>query len=72
MYDVRDVLRDEIEHRGFMREAIARRAGMKPQTLSDVFSKRRKLETHEFLTLCEAIDLSPDEAWERAKNHHNP
>jgi|GEM_PF-2089818 len=58
MVDVRIILKGEIERRGFCQAAIARKAGLTSQQLSDVFNKRRKLEANEMLAICEAMEMS--------------
>lgn len=58
MVDVRKILKGEIERRGFNQAAIARKAGMTSQQLSDVFNMRRKLESNEMLAVCEAMELN--------------
>lgn len=58
MEDVRVILKDIINERGFNQAAIARKANMSPSKLSDILNLRRKLEANDMFTLCDAIRIN--------------
>lgn len=61
MIDVRDCLKKAIEYSGLKQMAIAERAGLTDQMLSDIVNKRRKLDANEFITVCKIINTTPNE-----------
>lgn len=58
MEDVRVILKNIINERGFNQAAIARKANMSPSKLSDILNLRRKLEANDMFTLCDAIRIN--------------
>ena len=58
MSDIRLVIKDELERRGFSQAAIAKKAGLKPQQLNDIVHLRRKMEANEMLAICDAMEIS--------------
>lgn len=67
MMDVRDVLAYELKERCFMQSAVAEKAGLNKQKLSDVVNKRRKLDANEMFQICMAMGIRPDHLFERAQ-----
>lgn len=61
MEDVRDRLNAEINISGLRRRIVAERAHLTPQQLSDITSKRRRLDANEMLDLCAAIGITPND-----------
>ena len=60
MIDVRDSVATEIKSRGFKQSAIAAKAGLTEQQLSDIINKRRKLDANELFSLCDALMIDPN------------
>lgn len=67
MMDVRDALAFELKDRCFLQSAVAEKAGLSKQTLSDVVNKRRKLEANEMFRLCMAMDITPNHLFKMAQ-----
>lgn len=67
MMDVRDALALELRERCFLQSAVAEKAGLSKQKLSDVVNKRRKLEANEMFQICMAMDITPDHLFEMAR-----
>jgi len=65
--DVRDSLADEIQKRGFKQTVIAEKAGLTKQQLSDIISKRRKLDANEMFALCKAMGIMPNVLFKKAQ-----
>lgn len=61
MFDVRDYIKPAIEKSGTLQRMVAEKSGLTQQQLSDVMAKRRRLDANEFINLCVAINLTPDE-----------
>lgn len=61
MFDVRDGIAAEIRTRGYKQVAIAEKAGLTEQQLSDIINKRRKLEANEMFFLCQAMNIMPND-----------
>ena len=59
MFDVREHMAEVIEDTGLKQKFIAKRMGLRPQQLSDIVHKRRKMEAGEFLSFCEATGTTP-------------
>ena len=57
MEDVRIALKNIITARGFSQAAIARKANIAPQKLSDILNKRRRLDANEMFALCDAMEI---------------
>lgn len=64
--DVRDGIRQMIAQSGMKQAAVARKAGMEPNRLSEIVNKRRRLDTAELFDLCEVLGATPDEVYEAA------
>jgi len=61
MRDARDGIADEIKSRGYKQAAIASKAGLTEQQLSDIVNKRRKMDANEMFELCKAMGLTPND-----------
>ena len=68
MMDVRDVLAFEIKDRCFMQAAVAKKAGLTEQQLSDVVKKRRRLDANEMFRICKVIGITPNDLFEAAQD----
>lgn len=55
MRDARDGIAFELKSRGFKQSAIALKAGLTEQQLSDIVNKRRKMDANEMISLCRAM-----------------
>jgi len=64
--DVRDGIRQIIAQSGMKQAAIARKAGMEPNRLSEIVNKRRRLDTAELFDLCQVLGATPDEVYQIA------
>ena len=60
MRDARDGIAFEIRSRGFKQAAIASKAGLTEQQLSDIVNKRRKMDANEMFSLCRAMGTDPN------------
>lgn len=67
MRDARDGIADEIQKRGFKQAAIAEKAGLTEQQLSDIICKRRKLDANEMFALCKAMGIMPNVLFKKAQ-----
>ena len=61
MDDVRTILGQIIESRGYNKAAIARNAGISRSTLCDILAKRRRLEANEMFAICDAMGIEYSE-----------
>lgn len=61
MDDVRTILGQIIESRGFNKSAIARNAGISRSKLCDILARRRKLEANEMFAICDAMGIEYSE-----------
>lgn len=68
MRDVRDILGFELRDRCFMQAAVAKKAGLTEQQLSDVVKKRRKLDANEMFSICKVIGITPDALFAAAQD----
>jgi len=59
--DVRDCLEPAIKSSGMKKLVVAERAGLTQQQLCDIVGKRRKLDSNELMSICEAIGMTPNE-----------
>ena len=50
-----------IEERGLKQRAVAKRAGMSDQTLSDMLNGRRLIKAKDILALADALEVTPNE-----------
>jgi DNA-binding Xre family transcriptional regulator len=55
------VLERIINERGLKKKAVAERAGMEPQKLSDILSNRRLLKVSDLVSLAHALDCTPND-----------
>ena len=55
-----------IEERGLKQRAVAKRAGMSDQTLSDMLNGRRLIKAKDILALAHALDVTPNDLFESA------
>lgn len=67
MRDVRDVLAEAIQERCFKQAALAGKAQLTEQQLSDILKKRRKLESNEMFALCVAMQMTPNDLFEKVQ-----
>lgn len=68
MRDARDGIAEEIRMRGFKQAAIAKKAGMTEQQLSDIIKKRRKMDANEMFKLCAAMGILPNVLFEATRD----
>lgn len=61
MNDVRDKISCIIRDRAHTQAIIAHRAGLTPDQLNATLKHRRKLEANEFLKICAALDMTPEQ-----------
>lgn len=61
MEDIRDNLKSVIEYRGVKQANVAKKANMTPAKLSSIVNKNRKLEANEMFSLCDVLDITPQE-----------
>lgn len=61
MPDVRDNITRIIRDRAHNQSVIARRAGMTPDKLCAALKHRRRLDANEFLAVCAALDMTPED-----------
>lgn len=61
MPDVRDNIHSIIRERAFNQSAIARRAGLTPDQFCAALKHRRRLDANEFLAVCAALDMTPED-----------
>lgn len=59
--DIRNSLKQVMKDRCCIHAAIARRANISPCKLSLILSLNRRLEANEFFSLCDALDMTPEE-----------
>lgn len=61
MLDIRDQISSIIQDRAHKQAAIAQRAGLTPDQLNAVLKHRRKLDANEFLAVCAALGMKPED-----------
>ena len=61
MVDVRDYIEPAIQKSGMKKKVVARKAGITDQQLSDIMAKRRRLDANEFVNICFAIHMNPND-----------
>lgn len=61
MLDVRDNITRIIQDRAYKQSAIAQRAGLTPDQLCAALKHRRKLDANEFLAVCTALGMTPED-----------
>ena len=61
MADIRDNIRRIIQDRAYKQGTIAKRAGLTPDQLCAALKHRRKLDANEFLAVCAALDMRPED-----------
>jgi len=59
--DIRDNIKNYVEYRGFMKQAIAQKANMTSSQFSSVLHKRRELNADEFFAICIAMEITPEQ-----------
>ena len=59
--DIRDILRTIVVERGYKQNVIARKARLTPAKLSGVLNKSRRLDVNEFMAICDAMQIKPEE-----------
>lgn len=66
MFDVREHIEKVIRNSGMKQKHIAEQMGLRPQQLSDIVHKRRKMEAGEFLVFCMVTGITPLQFYTRA------
>lgn len=61
MPDVRDSISSIIHDRAHKQAAIAERAGLTPDQFCAVLKHRRRLDANEFLAVCAALGMTPED-----------
>lgn len=61
MPDVRDQISNIIQDRAYKQSTIAHRAGLTPDQLCAALKHRRKLDANEFLAVCTALGMTPED-----------
>lgn len=61
MIDARDTLAAILRDSLYKQAAVAQKAGLSSQQLTDIIKKRRRLEANEMFRLCVALDVTPNE-----------
>lgn len=69
MPDVRDNIALIIRDKAHKQSAIAQRAGLTPDKLCAALKHRRKLDADEFLAVCAALNMKPEDVAEYSNNH---
>lgn len=64
MLDARDGVKKAIRKSGLKQEAVARRVDLSPRQLSDIVSKRKKLDADMLFRICEAVGTTPNDIFE--------
>lgn len=59
--DVRDNITRIIQDRAYKQSAIAQRAGLTPDQFCAALKHRRKLDANEFLAVCAALGMTPED-----------
>lgn len=72
MLDVRDQITRIIQDKAHKQGAIAQRAGLTPDQFCAVLKKRRKLDANEFLKVCDALGMSPQNVAEYQSAERRP
>jgi predicted transcriptional regulator len=58
--DVRKQIQRIVKDRALSQSAFARKAGIPPRQFNAILAGRRKLEAHELLRVCEALNMTVD------------
>lgn len=53
-------MREYIEEKGIKQSAIVKKTGMKKQALSDSLNGKRQISADEYVSICDALDVTPD------------
>lgn len=61
MPDIRDQISCIIQDRAYKQSVIAQRSGLTPDKLCAVLKHRRRLDANEFLAVCAALDMKPED-----------
>lgn len=61
MKDVRNQISRILEDRAHVQATIAKRAGLTTDQFNAVLKLRRRLDANEFLAVCAALDMTPDQ-----------
>ena len=61
MPDIRDQISSIIQDRAHKQAAIAQKAGLTPDQLCAVLKHRRRLDANEFLAVCAALNMKPED-----------
>lgn len=64
MLDARDGVKKAIRKSGLKQEAVARRVNLSPRQLSDIVSKRKKLDADMLFKICEVVGTTPNDIFE--------
>lgn len=69
MPDIRDQISSIIQDRAHKQAVIAQRAGLTPDKLCAVLKHRRKLDANEFMAVCAALSMKPEEVASYGTDH---
>lgn len=61
MRDARDGVAELIAQRGLKQCAVAEKAGLTEQQMSDIVKKRRRMDANEMFRICVALDITPND-----------
>lgn len=64
MLDARDGVKKAIKMSGLKQEAVAQRVNLSPRQLSDIVSKRKKLDADMLFKICEVVGATPNDIFE--------
>ena len=70
MVDVRDNITCIIHDRAHKQAVIAQRAGLTPDQFCAVLKHRRRLDANEFLAICTALNMTPEDVAGYQKEAH--
>ncbi len=70
MPDIRDQISRIIHDRAHKQAVIAQRAGLTPDQFCAVLKHRRRLDANEFLAVCTALDMTPEDVAGYRKEAH--
>lgn len=60
------VIKEYMDKKGITQVSVSKKTGITPQILGQILKETRKIETSEFFTICEAIEVNPMEIAKRA------
>lgn len=60
------IIKEYMDEKGIKQVRVSEKTGITPQILGQILKETRKIETSEFFTICEAIEVNPFEIASRA------